>query len=367
MEKIIKKFLKYETDATKEQRDEMVANLVALALGMLDSTGKYNLPDDCAKVAYRNFSIVSGETDENLEIHYRRKVLQDSSDLYDDVMIIGHEVCHVAQNYLKDNPEYNMIDIYYSEDGKFTPFLKKIIEVCYPEHMEMLNKKGIIRVVRSFQEIEDLYDYLESFYYLQGIELEAYNFQTEFLKNIFKMADNMDLDLVEKIKLKYYKTKSKPYIEMVEEIMEKSERARRSNEITTKIKNCSKQIVEDVLKRYPDFFKDLESAKRDKLEEMYDDIYNVISALEINYNNNIAQQLFNSLAKSKLEYHSKFELINQLYGYTPIQLDDNQTNYFKDLMCKYNKNRKVKVKYDVLTEDRKRIASENEKFSPSVM
>jgi hypothetical protein len=89
--------------------------------------------------------------------------------------------------------------------------------------------------------------------------------------------------------------------------------------------------------------------------------------LEISYNNDIGQSLFNALMKSKLAYQYKVELLNELYGFTPIELDENQTQFLKDLMVKYNENYKCKMKFDVLTEDKKRIARENKIFSPTTM
>lgn len=365
MEKIVKKILNYDMPCSNVVRDEMVANIVALALHMLDKTGKYEFPDDCVDIVYKKFRGCVGKTDENMQVHYRKDALKEPEYFFDDIMIIAHEICHVVQNYKKDDKVKN-VDLYYSTDDKFDPLLTKIIQICYSQHVKTLKKHGLYTVVEKSDEIKQINDYFKSFYYLQETEREAYEFQVEFMKNIFAIADKLSLTRIEKEKLNIYKIKSQQDIEFMEELIAKSKRFRMSDAVVNKVKYCCEEVMRSIFNKNPNIFKDLTTLKNAELDDIYEDLYDMVCILEISYNNDIAHKLFNGLIKSRMMYYDKAELMNELFGFTPIRLDDAQTSALKEIMEKYNKHKKCKLIYDILSKDKLRVERENVMFSPPV-
>jgi len=363
MEKIVKKILKYDIPCSNAKRDELVANIVAMALHMLDKTGKYNFPDNCVDIVYKNIKGCAGQTNENLQVSYRKNVLKDAEYFFDDIMIIAHEICHVVQNYKKDNNVKN-VDLYYSSDDKFDPLLTKIILICFPKYIKSLNKKGLDNLLESCDEIKQINDYFESFYYLQEVELEAYDFQVRFMKKIFEIAENLNLNNIEKEKLKIYKIKSQQDIEFMENLIIRSKKLRTSQLVTNKVKHYCDCIMQDIFERNPNLFEDLAAHNDEDLDHIYHDVYNMVCVLELNYNDDIAHKLYNALMKSKMLYDDKTELMNELYGFTSIKLNEEQTEFLKKIMLKYNEKANCKLKYEILSKDKTRIAYEKEIFSP---
>lgn len=347
MEKIIRKILNYPREkASKKERSELIANVVALSLSLLSKKG-YEFPDDCAKVVFAKISDSADSEYNFLEKHIMIDKLFFTQDdaLYNDLPLLAHEVCHLAQDYdpHKKTSIPNMVYV----DPVEVENLIAALGVFYDEESE----------IASLDDLQNLANYIYSYYYLQDYEFKAYQFMIEVFNFVINTAKNMELSPYEKQTLDIM-TSNNVMHPMANNLM-KHKRLRQSKKVAQKSQELINRFLTDWFKDHPNALDSFKLKKEDQL--VTNMLCWMVPALMVGYNDEIAHKYFNALAKSKLKYVEQ-DLVF-LVQKTKIQLTPDEVKLLLPFIEKFNKEYDSTLTYDIILSEKARFLQDNARIA----
>lgn len=372
MKNAVRKILNYKPrGSTKTEQQEFTSIITALALSFLESDyGFKPLYDANVELNKKHASFY---VDNNICLNSR--FFKTSNSLGSDIIVAGHEVCHLAQDFssetfgsFTDKPVLNIPTQRY-----FKLFYEKILEY-YPDVKESdLNEEKIDQFIIENPKYELIYDYFYSLYYLKPIENEATEFGLFLLEIIIDIAEHLTLNSSEKRNLENLKSN---YEEEKNEIINSKNiyKSVASNpNIQKTVENFAKEIRENIFKKYPDIISDLkylssyEFAKKYNNScktDSYDPFENLILTLEIDYDDKLAHSIYDALTSSNPAIN--YDYISTFTLFSKIKLTKKELQNFKEVLTTLNYTLDSKLTIEDFLIQKQQIADELEEIkSPS--
>ena len=334
MENLVKYILNFNSKtATKTERNDFVSQVCKCAMSELSNTDKFNNPDDveveiCKTTGdYGSYCNGTLYLDRDLFFSYNQE------DIYFLISVIGHEICHHMQNYYKldEDKEKNIENISYFNDH-FECLVKEMLKILgYRKNANNTDNLG--DVYKEHPYITDVMEYLESFYYLQKHEFEAFEFEESFMEKIVKTAESMTLNRkemgnLEKLKKAYEKV---VYL-MSHSELERFKKIRNSKKHIVRTKMLTSKVVNRLTNEHLEvisYFNHLKPTDRE-YKRAIQIIKTLCRTLEINYSNKLAHKLLNVLMKSPQTQETK-DLIIDIFTLTKIKLNALEKINFKHI------------------------------------
>jgi len=358
MERIVRKILNYDKI---ESRDEFIADIVALSLQILDQKGIYD------SEGLNNLTVDTKDMEGGLS--YQKSIEIDDNIFESDdkflysLAMLSHEVCHCAQSFKKENPSKNGSHLLYNIEH-FNDLLIHIMLRENPELLRFVELYGLDFVVMREPEYNYLYNYFKSFYSLQEIEKEAYEFGIEFVENVIKIAENMELNIEEKAVLNSLKCCAKRQSRNLREGFDIMIDLRQDRRTVDLVRSRVEAVRRSFLDECPDYLEDLATMSEKDYNAKYSEILNPIPllalSLEISYDDELAHKLMNALLSSQLK--SKDFYIIDLPVYTDINLSEDEINGYKVIIEKWFRNYPG-ITYKTMMESKEILARDKEKYS----
>lgn len=353
MEKIVRKILSYNPDESlKPERDEFMANVIALSLFLLEKKGIYSFPNDCAKVIFKkmNDSNAGEYNPFTKSLQYDKDIFMFGDDYTTDLPLLAHEVCHLAQDYSSNGISQENMTYFYPDE--FKPLISTLANFNYKKHI--LNKE-------EFKEVSTYYD---SLYYLQKNEFEAFTFSVEFLNTIIDVANHIIADKKTQLSkeeqdMLFSITYDSYIVPFVNKLME-FKKIRQSKKVAKNIEKLSNSFLTTFFKKHPNWQK--EFLNSDINQQVPNTLFScLIGILTVNYNDQLAHDYFNLLAKSKFDIASQ-EMIF-LVQKTNIQLTKAEEILFNRALKKYNAVCNTAITYDIVKSEKLRVKQENDRLT----
>jgi hypothetical protein len=142
------------------------------------------------------------------------------------------------------------------------------------------------------------------------------------------------------VKKKFEEEKKLFYISVEEKIEAINDPTNRSNFIS-----LAQIIQEDIFNKNPDFFSEIMSENYNyknnnfnlsDFDDLLNTITTLINSLEVNYNDDIANKLFNAVHKSHLPINYKKSIFYKLIAFTKFTPNDLQTKVLPKNFLKHN-------------------------------
>ena len=334
MENLVKYILNFNSKtATKTERNDFVSQVCKCAMSELSNTGKFNNPDDveveiCKTTGdYGSYCNGTLSLDRDLFFSYNQE------DIYFLISVIGHEICHHMQNYYKldEDKEKNIENISYFNDH-FECLVKEILKILgYMKNANNTDNLG--DVYKEHPYITDVMEYLESFYYLQKHEFEAFEFEESFMEKIVKTAESMTLNRKEMGNLeKLKKAYEKVLYLMSHSELERFKKIRNSKKHIVRTKMLTSKVVNRLTNEHLEvisYFNHLKPTDRE-YKRAIQIIKTLCRTLEINYSNKLAHKLLNVLMKAPQTQETK-DLIIDIVALTKIKLNALEKINFKHI------------------------------------
>ena len=142
MERIVRKILNYDiSSVTEEIRDELIANIAALSMFLLEKSNHFDVPEGLRIESEKMSGGVYG--DGLMKLSHVAFLDNVPHALANDITTLAHEVCHYAQEHSK-NPSDNIISgrSFNYTPTRFEPLFFFIVQFFYPEHFNALQMVG---------------------------------------------------------------------------------------------------------------------------------------------------------------------------------------------------------------------------------
>ena len=312
-----------------DQQDiyKLTAQISALSLYLLEKKNKYIIPTSS--------NIDFGDLDEASGIYYNGNITLNDDVFYNKkntphnlinfITNIAHECCHLCQDYkthfLKNK------HIYSFDHFDF------LIDYMWNSNNDNLKNK---------HNFFDLASYSPCFYFLQNHELEANKLGFEVMEYIL---DNCDLTKVDTEKYKKIKDKLKDIKQ--EFLIDTENRIEKINNIENREKflSLAQDVISDIFQKHPDFFVEIMSFNFNifdktvdfvEVENMIKTIQAFINALEVNYDDKLANQLFEAVKDSTLPEDGKYAVFYKLTAYTNFTPNQEQVKLLTPKCLKAN-------------------------------
>lgn len=351
MEKIVRKILNYNPDESlKPERNEFLANVIALALYLLGKKEKFNFPDNCAEVVFTKMNESNaGQYDSfKKQLVYDNNIFMFGEEYTSDLPLLAHEVCHLAQDY--SNTKINQRNMIYFSTDEFSSLIQYLI------------KFNIKKKILSNEDFKTFCEYLNSFYYLQEIEFEAFCFCVEFLNSIINIADTMELNEVEK-KTLFDITYDSNIVPFTKKFMY-FKNIRKDKKVINNVKKLTNEFLSDFFKKHPNWENEFLSSPIEH-EVPYTIFCCLLNILTINYNDSLAHKYFDLLSKSNFDLKSQ-EMIF-LVQKTRIKLTKSEEIIFNKVIKDYNAKYDVELSYDIIKLENQRVMNELDRLSGNVV
>lgn len=355
MEKIVRKILSYNPDESlRPERDEFMANVIALSLFLLAKKPQFNFPDNCAEVVFKKMmDSNAGQYDPfNKALNYDKDIFTYGDDYCSDLPLLAHEVCHLAQDVSgTDTVEQKHMTYLYPDEFKY--------------FMHLLDKHNHKKRILNKDEFRAVCDFYDSYYYLQKNEFEAFTFSVEFLNTIISIGEKIKKDAEKGLttplspkeeQTLFEITYDSAIVPFVNKLMQ-FKQLRRDKKVAKNIKMLSNSFLTTFFKKHPNWQEEFLNSI------MEDDVPNTLFAsmigiLMVDYNDTLAHQYFNLLAKSKFDLKSQ-EMIF-LVQKTKIQLNKAEEILLHRALKEYNSENDTQLTYDMIKSEKVRLQKEND-------
>lgn len=298
---------------TLEEKQKLTAKITALSLFLLDKKGQYQVPSEVNVDFDESLDESTSGTYFNKKVYLSHIIVENRKNslyaYFEHIINVAHETCHLGQD--ANNSLYKNI-IYDFRHFKYIllhPFTK------------------------NFQDNADLDNFILAFYYLQPHELEAQKFSIEILEYIFNNCDKdkVNKNKLEKLKIIIEAKKEDLYseTEMYIDCINDKENRRDFVLIAQNYKNR-------LLEEQPYLFETIKNFNiRNYLNDNDQDLYyalmftifSLINALEIDYDENLANNLFDAVADSSLPSDKKNVVLYNIVAYTNFKPSPEQEKH----------------------------------------
>lgn len=294
-----------------EEKQQLTAKVTALSLFLLEKKGKYQIPDDVR---------LSFDDEINSDACYMRKHIYLGSDALVEnrknqisnyathIENTAHEVCHLGQDV--DNSLSHTIIYDYNH---FIHLLYHTITTELPNASDNLT----------------LDNFILSFYYLQPHELEAKQFSIEVFEYIINHCDKSKVNknkldklirITESTKSEFYED-TEMYIDSIND-----KQNRRQFISLAQAYKC--QLFEQI----PNFLEEVRTFKvrtynYDLFNQLLSTIFALINALEVDYDDKLANELFDAIADSTIPTDKKQTILYNIVAYTNFKPSPEQEKY----------------------------------------
>lgn len=358
MERVIRKILNNDVyDSSKEKRDELVANITALSMYLLEKSGHFEAPNS---LDVETADIVGGEYGDKL-MKISNNIFHDvrSNAFVNDIAIVAHEVCHFAQEYSRDKSRQITCgrNLVYAPD-RFESLFYYIVQLSRPNLIQAYKMFGPKFILEMDRDLKDIYNYLFSFYQLQPFELEADDFSLELLKYIVKMSEKLELSSKENQNLQEIKS-SLSLTNVQKQKILNLKRLRQDPKIVKKVRMSAIQVIQYLLAN-TNFRNEL---YQEGLEIELDSVTNIVldvssQYLELNYDDDYAKAVMNMLFKAKPNV-VRDRYIFQIGFFTEFKFTNEQEEQIREILTQTGIDVK-KLSFEELMEEKKKVVSERE-------
>jgi hypothetical protein len=297
-----------------EDKQQITAKITALSLFLLEKKGKYQIPDNAR--LYFDDEMNSDACYMKKHIYLGSKALVENrknhiSNYATHIENTAHEACHLGQDV--DNSLSHRIIYDYNH----------FIHLLYhPITTELPNAD-------NYQNLDNL---IMAFYFLQPHELEAKQFSLEVFDYIINHCDRSKVNknkldklirITENNKSEFY-VDTEMYIDSINDI------ENRRNFIC-----LAQEYRSQLFEQIPNFLEEVRTFKvRTYIDNDYDiftqlisTLYALINTLEVDYDDKLANDLFDAIAYSSLPPDKKQTLLYNIVAYTNFTPSPEQEKY----------------------------------------
>ena len=286
-----------------EEKQQLTAKVTALSLFLLEKKGKYQIPDGVR--LFFDDEINSDACYMKKHIYLGSKALVENrknqaSNYATHIENTAHEVCHLGQD--ADNSLSHTIIYDYNH------FIHLLYHTITTELPNAIN-------------CQTLDNFILAFYYLQPHELEAKQFSIEVLEYIINHCDRskVDKNKLDKLIRITDSTKSEFYEDAEMYINSINDKENRRQFI-----NLAQAYKSQLFEQIPNFLEEVRTFKvRTYIDNDYDiftqllsTLYALINALEVDYDDKLANDLFDAIADSSIPPDKKQSLLYNIVAYT---------------------------------------------------
>lgn len=356
MERIVRKILNYDiSSVTEEIRDELIANIAALSMFLLEKSNHFDVPEGLRIESEKMSGGVYG--DGLMKLSHVAFLDNAPHAFANDITTLAHEVCHYAQEHSK-NAQDNIISgrsFNYTPE-RFDSMFFFIVQFFYPEYFGSLQMVGPKVVADMNDELAMIYDYFFSFYELQPYEVEANKFSLEVFKYIIKIAERLELSEKEKKNLEKLK-ESMPYIDAYDFKIKHYKELRQDPKVVRMVRTASLKTVEQLFS-CTDFANTLNSEGAELKEESIECVVldTICQFLELNFDEKFAKRVMDMLLKAKPS-DVRDRYLFQLAFWTTYQFSEKEEAQIKDILSKTNIDIK-KLSYEEIMAEKRRVVLE---------
>lgn len=342
--------------ATDEERRQMCAAVSAISMFLLEKTGKFDLPEN---LDIKFNGEIQGGTSSKGVVKLHNGIFGSPENFLNDISIVAHEITHIAQRHFKDKSKIiRNEDSLVCKSNHYSLLEYFIALVEFPQLRDIIQYYGVMAASGFSDELNDLHYYFRSFYDLQSFEMEANNFSIDVVDYIIKSAHNLHLTPTEKRNLKALEEDSKAVKDFYD-TQDYMKNLRCDDDYKIEIKRYVKDLRQYFYESEPEL---MAAIKDEKCVDISADAWarSIVMALclslEIDYDEELAHNLYNSMLNSK-QSDARDSMLFELALWTKLNLPTTELEKLENI---YNNSwqRTENSNFSAVLNDKKRVHAE---------
>lgn len=340
MENIVNKILSLDFDSVSYlQRLKLCKEVLRKCESEIPNKTEYAQPK--LHLIMNEFDANVNSRSINEKIYLDRNAFSKNGGFYlaETLWDIAHECCHGAQqNDVSFNEKQRDISNLLILDPEHYYHVYRNYEVKCDK--ELIKKSSDLQESLEIESrLNNVENFLKGFYWLHPVEREADNFAKSFIEDFISSAQNMDLNTLQRNRLKALKKgfveKKAKNQQQVDKVIEQKNNNEIKSEIISSIREMRGTFFDD------ETFKNI--SKIDFSDNFMLVMMTFIRGLELDYDDKLAHNLFKAFYNSDNIAEWRKVLLHNLVGFTNIQLTKEEDVKFRKMLASFGA---VSVDYD---------------------